>query len=293
MAESRVPVDLLNPGQVFACLGLMEAAEVLLGDVAAVFEWSDRETRATFRVVAAGEEKPVDRVMRFLEEAEIVAREPARHTYLKWEAKWGKKETDPSDISFPFPAPDSSGTLPAVLRDEGGDEITIDYWGDRTRRGNVKFWAGSSPGVAILQETRESVRGKIRQHANDPFILSAPQPKSLRFDRRRDYVPIQVGFSPNNHPKDTIRTEGFPLVDILGAIGVTNARPAARTSRLEYLYGVLGGRHPVDVTFIRAALGGEESPVPGQPFRRFVMRLDWPGKEGVERCITQAVEANH
>ncbi len=31
MAEATIPVDLRNPGQVFACLGLMEAAEVLLG----------------------------------------------------------------------------------------------------------------------------------------------------------------------------------------------------------------------------------------------------------------------
>ncbi len=29
MASATVPVDLLNPGQVFACLGIMEAAEIL------------------------------------------------------------------------------------------------------------------------------------------------------------------------------------------------------------------------------------------------------------------------
>jgi hypothetical protein len=32
MAEASIPVDLLNPGQVFACLGFMEAADILLGD---------------------------------------------------------------------------------------------------------------------------------------------------------------------------------------------------------------------------------------------------------------------
>jgi hypothetical protein len=30
MAEASIPVDLLNPGQVFACLGFMEAAEPAL-----------------------------------------------------------------------------------------------------------------------------------------------------------------------------------------------------------------------------------------------------------------------
>ena len=64
MAESTIPVDLLNPGQVFACLGIMEAADRLLGGAAGAFDWHDgRET--TFRVAAADAEPPVERVMRF------------------------------------------------------------------------------------------------------------------------------------------------------------------------------------------------------------------------------------
>lgn len=34
----EIPIDLLNPGQVFACLGLMEAAEQLLGEAEARLE---------------------------------------------------------------------------------------------------------------------------------------------------------------------------------------------------------------------------------------------------------------
>ena len=40
MAESTIPVDLLNPGQVFACLGILEMADVLLGDATAAFDWT-------------------------------------------------------------------------------------------------------------------------------------------------------------------------------------------------------------------------------------------------------------
>jgi CRISPR-associated protein Csx14 len=39
MAEHTIPVDLLNPGQVFACLGFLEAADVLLGDAEGGFDW--------------------------------------------------------------------------------------------------------------------------------------------------------------------------------------------------------------------------------------------------------------
>ena len=41
MAESSIPVDLFNPGQVFACLGFLEAADVLCGDAEGRFDWSD------------------------------------------------------------------------------------------------------------------------------------------------------------------------------------------------------------------------------------------------------------
>ena len=291
MAEAAIPVDLLNPGQVFACLGVMEAAEILIGDAAAVFDWSASAGATTFRLSASGAEHPVDRVMRFLEEAAVVTRAPAQSGNIaKWKSTWGNTpQPGFPGRPFPFPDPDSPATLPAVLRDGAGVEITVDYWGDATRRDKVKFWAGAGgyPGTAILRDALESVRGRVRQHARNPFALSAAQSNSFRFDWRRDYIPVDVGFSPNRHTG--ISMAGFPLVEILAAIGVTNARPA-RIRKLEYRYGVPGGARLLDPVFLRAALGADASPIPGLSFRRFIMRLDWPGKEGQARCITQVSE---
>ena len=296
MAESSVPVDLLNPGQVFACLGLLEAADILLGAATATFDWRNRgETR--FRVAAEGEQPPLERVMRFLEEARVVTRAPAQSPNLdRWISSWGAPpDSDRPGRPFPFPDPDSPATLPVVLRDAAGSEIALDYWGDATRRDNVKFWAGArgKPGAAIVREALEIVHGKTRQHAMDPFALSGPQSISLRFDWRRDYIPVQDGFSPNSHKSGAapISMVGFPLVEVLAAIGVTNARPH-RAAKLEYRYGVLGaGCGPLpDPMFHRAALGAETSPIPGLPFRRFVMHLDWPGQADKDRCITQVSE---
>jgi CRISPR-associated protein Csx14 len=83
---------------------------------------------------------------------------------------------------------------------------------------------------------------------------------------------------------------GYPLVELLAAIGLTHARPLRLRSKLEYLYGVVGTSHEVGwlpVAFVRAALG-----VAAMPFetRRFQMFLDWPGKEGQARAITQVTE---
>ena len=291
MAESTIPVDLLNPGQVFACLGIMEAADILLGDAAAAFDWKGGQA-TIFRVSAADAEPPVERVMRFLEESEVVSRAPAQSANPdRWKTSWGNvPEVDDSGHPFPFPDPSSPATLPVVLRD-AANEVVIDYWGDATKRDNVKFWAGAGgyPGSAIVWHALRSVRGKVRQHVNNPFALSAAQTSSLRFDWRRDYIPVQDGFSPNKHR--TIQMAGFPLVEVLAAIGMTNARPS-RSKKLEYRYGVLGqnGDRLLDPIFHRAALGSEQSPIPGYRFRRFVMHLDWPGREGHARCITQVTE---
>ena len=134
MAEATIPVDLLNPGQVFACLGILEAADLLLGDAAAAFVWDDGQ-EPTFHVAAGGTDPPVGRVMRFLEEAEVVTRVPVQSpTFAKWRKKWGAvPEVDQPRRPFRSPDPGMPATLPIVLRDKQGNEIVIDYWGDATR----------------------------------------------------------------------------------------------------------------------------------------------------------------
>ncbi|MCY4277664.1 MAG: type I-U CRISPR-associated protein Cas8c [Gammaproteobacteria bacterium] len=298
MAESIIPVDLLNPGQVFACLGIMEAAEVLLGEVQGAFDWDDG-SEARFLIVAAGSEPPIERVMRFLEEAEVIARAPAEADFLdKWNENWGKEpQTNTVGTPFPSPNPDKPAKLPAVLRDDSGFELTIDYWADSTKRDDVKFWAGSrgKPGVAIVREALDSVRGMIRQMSNNPFAIEAKQTISLRFDWRRDYIPVQDGFSPNNHRTERVPISmvGFPVVEVLAAFGMTNARPYPK-SKTRYSYTVLGlGQYEsrlTDLTFHRAALGSKDLPIPNWPNRRFLMHLDYPGRDGDARCITQVTE---
>ena len=139
-----------------------------------------------------------------------------------------------------------------------------------------------------LRDALALASGKMRQYVTNPFSLSEAQTNSFRFDWRRDYIPVQDGFSPNRHNK-RVQMVGFPLVEALAAIGMTHARPN-RKSKLEYLYGVLGNGGLIDPVFHRAAAGAEICPIPGHAFRRFVMHLDWPGQEDQARCITQVME---
>jgi CRISPR-associated protein Csx14 len=296
MALSEVPVDLANPGQVFACLGLMEAAETLIGGASATFAWTGVALAATFRLAVAGDDAPVPHVLRFLAEAEVVSVAPAGSGFST--AKWDvQTETSATELAggwavdaYPAPLPDSPATLVARLRDGRGRVLVVDHWADATRD-TVKFWAGSGgyPGVGLMRDAIALFRNGAGQAAADPFAVMAPQSSSFRFDWRRDYIPLDAGFSPNDQA--SIVMGGFPIVEVLAAIGLGNARPARpdRRNKLRYRYGVLAAGEPVEPIFLRAALGGSLA-LPGAELRQFEMRLAWPGQENQARAIVDVTE---
>jgi len=297
MAEATIPVDLFNPGQVFACLGFLEAADILIGNAEGGFDWSDT-IQPKFRLRVEGAANPIDATLEFLAAASVQSLAPLNSKLATDDWKVQTIRVD-GRMPFPIPAPDSPATLPAQLVVKAGDSalrIVIDYWGDsprRTHRDAAKFWAGGGgyPGAALARDALGSIRERCRSAASDPFAQSVEQTSSFRFDWRRDYIPLEIGFSLNNHSGGRFATKGFPLVEMLAAIGLTNARPERR-SALEYRYGVIGSDSApsyFDPVFLRAALGGSKLPFPQRCFNMF---LGWPGKEGQARCITNVTEEN-
>jgi CRISPR-associated protein Csx14 len=293
MSEASIPIDLLNPGQVFACLGFLEAAETLLGNARGGFDWSN-ESAVRFRLCGGEEDQPFEKVLAFLANADVGSLSPGRSSLAT--EKWGVPTFHMTDDSpFPYPIPDSPATLPAALSgSQFASRIVLDHWADNraaTSRDNAKFWAGAGgyPGAALARDGLNLVRNRIENAAHDPFNLSAEQSSSFRFDWRRDYIPLDIGFSINNHSSTRFATVGYPLVEIFAAIGLTHARPEF-LSKMKYRYGVLGapsGRDLFSPLFLRASLG---APVLPFPQRTFHMDLGWPGKEGQARCITTVYE---
>jgi CRISPR-associated protein Csx14 len=288
MAESAIPVDLLNPGQVFACLGLMEVVEVLCGPCEGRFSYRDAESLTQFVLRVDGAFNPVVEALKFLLEAWPVAITPLGSDLST--QKWQVVATRRDDATFPCPAPDSPAALPMSLTD-GKRSIAVEHWADGSSRDNVKFWAGASgyPGAALARDALELVRGlgdnAVVSVAADPFNRPFPQSSSFRFDWRRDYIPLDAGFSPNEHSRMSM--VGYPFVELLAAIGLQNARPARIEARnkLAYRYGVSNALLPTE--FVRVVLGGEGL---GFPVRLFRTRLGWPGQEGQARCIVDAQE---
>jgi CRISPR-associated protein Csx14 len=299
MADTSIPVDLRNPGHVFACLGLMEAAEILCGPAVGRYDWEGGETLAWFTIHVSGGTDPVREVVDFLGSAEVHSlnapmqgRGCVTHTTDKWDVPTEAFDVDAHDV-FPFEPPQSPAPLPVRLRGAQG-AILISHWGDDpllTGRDNVKFWAGSGgyPGAALARDALRLVAelggNALSEAASDPFNLSAPQSSSFSFDWRRSYVPLDAGFSPNAH--GAINMVGFPLVELLAAIGLENARPERpdRRNKLAYRYAVSDALLPT--IFARAVLGGQSC---GFNVRRFRMQLNWPGQEGQARCIIDSRE---
>lgn len=293
MAEASIPVDLLNPGQVFACIGFLEAAESLLGGARGGFDWSN-EADIRFQLRANGDDDPVEVVLSFLAGATVHSFAPAGTELAT--TKWNVPTSQASaDSTFPYRVPESPATLPAVLScDEANRRLTVDHWADSrdaTSRDNVKFWAGAGgyPGAALARDALDLVRDGIGEAVTDPFNLWAEQSSSFRLDWRRDYIPLDIGFSLNNHATKRFRTIGYPVVEILGALGLTYSRPEL-VSKLDYRYGVLGlppERDLYSAFFLRVSLGAPTLPFPMRTFR---MNLGWPGKEGQARSITTVYE---
>lgn len=290
MAESKIPVDLFNPGQVFACLGFMELADVLLGDAEAGFDWSDK-ANPIFHLKAKGAEEPVKASISFVVDAQLRSVSPLKENLntSKWNIE--TRETDINE-SFPFPLPDTPATLPAELS-KNGKTFTVDHWGKGTGLDDVKFWAGSGgyPGSALWRDAVILAKAQAAAYADNPFALQTPQSSSFRFDWRRDYIPLDAGFSPNEH--GDIEMLGYPLVELFAAIGLSHARPQRpeRRNKLSYRYSVIGtGQNTADLLpppLLRAALGAHVLPFPQRIFR---MKLDWPGQENQARCITTVTE---
>ena len=305
MAEHAIPVDLYNPGQVFACLGFIEGADVLLGEAHGGFDWSDPEN-VIFHIEAEGDRNPVAAVLEFLAEAEPRRWVPTG--YVEDKAKKGDDHDDEADqgaegkIEVCTEAP--SATFPAAngdrmslpIRFGGGNRpvVELGHWSDGSGRNSFKLYAGnrSAEGIAraMLLGVREKPKKKqtigdirskgVRQLWEErkddliarPFDVLTPMGGSFNFDPRGAWTAIDAGYSLNDQGH---QVESSPIVEFLAAWGLEYARPDEFETR-KVRYSAWGIR--LAPILARAALCGSIGTVPCQ---RFVFRLDMSGKNKV------------
>ena len=264
MAEASIPVDLLNPGQVFACMGFLEAADVLCGDAEGGFDWS-APADVRFRLRAKGVENPVETVLEFLAQAKV------------------EKCSDAAEDMEFFPSRQSDKmALPVLLRSDSRNTVRLDHWTDGSSRENFKLYAGNrsaySIACAMLSGTDKTlgVAALWKRYKDElikrPFDVATPVGGSFNFDPRGAWTSIDAGYSPNTQKHGV---EASPVVEMLAAWGLEHARPQEYEKR-RVRYGVWSGL--LVPMLARPALGGIDMAV---PLRRFKFALDLSGKNKV------------
>ncbi|MYB27337.1 MAG: type I-U CRISPR-associated protein Cas8c [Candidatus Dadabacteria bacterium] len=283
MAESSIPVDLFNPGQVFACLGFLEAADMLCGNAEGGFDWSN-ESDVKFCLRTAGNENPFKEVLAFLAEAKFEPETPENRCSEeeRLEQKlcgWTKSKV------FPSVLPDKDSALPVRIIGKNKKQIVLGHWADGSSRNKFKLYAGNRSALGIATVMQESIlelwKSKREKLTTQPFDITTSMSGSFNFDPRGAWTTIDAGYSPNRQGH---RVEASPVVEILAAWGLENARPDEFEVR-KVRYAAWGLVLPPILARV-ALIGG----VAVVPMKRFRFKLYMSGKNKIVTFAEQEVD---
>ncbi len=294
MAEAHIPVDLFNPGQVFACLGFLEAADVLLGGAEGGFDWS-QDPDVSFRLRAAGDEDPFPTVLSFLVEAQLRRLAPTGYSDPSRRTKQNKRPVEdeasadargdgPVCMLETFPGPQADWKALPIRLERGGRHLDVTHWCDASSRKDFKLFAGQQRGPAIAKTMLQSVARlwsqRREQLVTDPFSETvAMGGSSFKFDARKAWTGMDAGYSPDEQ-KHAVAASS--VVEFLSAVGLEHARPH-EFAKDEVCYAVW--RDLVPPVLARPALAGAGV---GLSVRRFRFTFARPGKGN--RLVTFAQE---
>ena len=289
MTDSSIHVDIFNPGHVFACLGILEAAELLCGGAEGRFDWSD-EANVKFCLRAMSDENPVSIVLNFLAEAEAraVAPENWRPRTVPTEDKARGKLEDELHLQkqskeFPSAPPDKGTGLPIQLA-YSNNHVTLGHWADGSDRDSFKLYAGNRSALTIATGMIEGVKQLWKDQPNNliqrPFDRLLPMGGSFNFDPRGGWTALDAGYSPNEQGH---KVPVSPVVEILAAWGLENARPDQYETR-KVRYATWGVLLPPMLARVALCAG-----ITAVPMRRFRFDLQLSGKNKVVTFAEQEI----
>jgi hypothetical protein len=231
MSEFDITCDPLNPAQVFACAGLLEAVALRHPAVLGHFQYDPRHPRqATFRLAGAD-----------LAGASL----PAALKAAQVEAVPGF----------------SGGEAPIRLHVEGWGHLELDWWllPTRTEKSDLKLWAGQQTTVKLVHDMQEALPDGL-----DPEIWNVRVAMSGRFglDPRAAWNALDFGSSPDAQGQ---KVYTFPATELFAAIGLQGHRPRP-LARGRYAYWLW--LEPLPLVAARAACGGA-LPDPATPAFQF------------------------
>ena len=232
MPDICVDVDLRNPGQFFACCGLLElASRIWTGSEG----WFSKEGKESFFSIAthSGHNDPLGEIVRRVcEPTELVALADDHEAYAQ-------KDRKPV-VLLPF-------------------KIRIDWWLNSYRgedKSELKMWAGQQKPDEKLKELRIAWQNHIRKSHADLNVRSllsqVAAVAGLGFDPQSAWKSIDIGFSPD---EQDISVLSSPSVEILAAIGLQRCRPLPVNNKRRW-FAYAAWCDPVEIAVAPAALAG-------------------------------------
>lgn len=276
-----IPVDVRNPGQFFACCGLLELAERMWGAAECWFE----EREGIFVISAENATCFLD-VLEALTNAKVVHELTPALVEERRLLEAEKKQLKGSNKSLPKDKEHRRKALGEILR-EGSIvvgapfELRLDWW--QLEGADVpKTFAGSQEVFRIAQAARASVMdafkadrpfdfaGVIRPFAEvEPLSLESNHVKKRKkkkdneddkaepfyFDSRHgaNALPLDIGFSPNELGMES---KAYPAVELLCLIGLQRCRPAPTDTPSDFEYFLWDHERRVEVSIAPAAVCG-------------------------------------
>ena len=249
-ANIRVKVDVTNPGQFFACCGLLELADRLWPGAEGWFE------EGVFCVACEGT---------LLEALSLLVSYPAKEIL--------KIESNGLEVR-PLIAP-----LSIPLADDGKPALHLDAWTvTRMYKGTAvvaanppwNFWSGQQTSCGIWNGLRATLEAQLpkldRSQLADVFSNRVFQKGRFGFDPGPAWNALDVGFSPN---EQGLEVESSAVVELLAAIGIQRFRPVVSDDRESFDYSTWGQPLPPCIAF--AAISGEMNSPPSERFRGYVV----------------------
>jgi CRISPR-associated protein Csx14 len=214
----RVAVDPTNPGQFFACCGLLELADRLWPGAQGWFRGDE------FLLACVGGLKELLHV--------LVAHRPEAITTLE------------NGLAVkPIIAP-----LPIPLDSSGGRTLLLDSWmrigrdkGRPVVMGNSpwNFWSGqqTSLGIwnALCAEMKQQLQGLAGDRLLDLFTQRVLLSGRFGFDPGAAWDALDAGFSPN---AQNLSVASSPAVELLAAVGIQRFRPVMSEHRQAFTYAL-------------------------------------------------------
>lgn len=194
----RIPIDPTNPGQFFACCGLLELADKAWPNALAWFDNSHFSLAPAQLIPNAN----LSTLLETLCSAEL------------------KQVDEQDDTASP-------------IRLGPTFNLTLDWWNDAHAGGNrLKIWAGRMSSVRIAKAMRAALKSpditanNLLDHGTVVFDPDEPDRKvePFYFDARRgnNAMSRDIGFKPD--PLQ-MTTTAFPAVEFLSLVGLQRARP--------------------------------------------------------------------